>query len=55
MLKSTQTSHKQVVIDPLERVMDSLGDLIKDLKLLTRKMYVDMLTHKNVQTILDMS
>lgn len=49
------TFHKHIVIDPLERVIDSLGDLIKDLKLFTRKIYVDMLTHQNVQTILDVS
>lgn len=35
--------------------MDSLGDLIKDLKLLTRKMYIDTLTHIKLQTILSMS
>lgn len=47
------TFRKHIVIDPLERVIDSLGDLIKDLKLFTRKIYVDMLTHQNVQTIID--
>lgn len=37
----TQAFHKQVVLDTWGRVMNYLGDLTKDLKFLTRNMYVD--------------
>lgn len=48
-----QAFYERVVLNILGRVMDSFGDFIKDLKLLTRKMYVD--THKSFQTTLGMS
>ena len=43
-LTSTQAFHEQVVLDILGGVMNSLGDLIKDLKLPNRNIYVDTLT-----------
>lgn len=43
-----------MALNILGRVMDSLGDLIKDLKPFTWKVFVGMPTHKNPQTTLGM-
>lgn len=45
-LTSAQAFHKQVALNILGRVMDSMGNLIKDPKSFTRNMYVDMLYTK---------
>lgn len=49
------TFHEQAVIRTSGRDMDSPGDLIEDLKVLSRKIYAHTLTHKHFQTTLERS